>query len=372
MADLERFERVFRAEVQRKKDANEPLPSWGDVKKFVKSNQLFDEDEMGDSDFKARLKELATKIAVEAVSNDTEDKEPSNTKVAKSGSKKRKPAEDAEEEHPPAKKAKKEQKLSVKEKVGPSKSQAVIDSDEEEEPEAKFKPSKPGNRKAKPVDSDSDNNSDPKPPKTPEAGSLSPPGKKGRAPAAAVVELSDSDLSVLDNNSPVKPKKTKGEPKKKRASKQTDAPKEKKSKGKGKSDVPADSNEEQVKRLKSFVVACGVRKKWAKEFEGIEDNPKKQISRLKEILEGLGMTGRLSMEKAKQIKAQREFAEELEDIKQFDARRGVAKEEKSKRPQKKHDPEPSSGDEEEVVTRSSAPKRKTNPLAFLDVQSDEE
>jgi hypothetical protein len=49
----------------------------------------------------------------------------------------------------------------------------------------------------------------------------------------------------------------------------------------------------------------------AKEFEGIEGQPTKQISRLKEILEDLGMTGRLSMEKAKSIRAKRELAEEI-------------------------------------------------------------
>lgn len=75
-------------------------------------------------------------------------------------------------------------------------------------------------------------------------------------------------------------------------------------------------------------MACGVRKKWyglfshlflnvhptvtrAKEFEGMEDKPKKQIAHLKSILSDLGMTGRLSMEKAKTIKAKRELADEI-------------------------------------------------------------
>jgi hypothetical protein len=49
----------------------------------------------------------------------------------------------------------------------------------------------------------------------------------------------------------------------------------------------------------------------AKEFEGIEGQTKKQLSRLKEILEELGMTGRLSMEKAKAIRAKRELAAEI-------------------------------------------------------------
>jgi hypothetical protein len=38
---------------------------------------------------------------------------------------------------------------------------------------------------------------------------------------------------------------------------------------------------------------------------------------LKAILSELGMTGRLSMEKAKQIRVQREFAQELEDVQEY-------------------------------------------------------
>lgn len=91
-----------------------------------------------------------------------------------------------------------------------------------------------------------------------------------------------------------------------------------------------DPDEEEIKRLKSYVVACGVRKQWCvmqpmthanlvdsknssrkKEFEGIEDKPKKQIARLKEILASLGMTGRLSLDKAKAIRGKRELATEL-------------------------------------------------------------
>jgi hypothetical protein len=58
------------------------------------------------------------------------------------------------------------------------------------------------------------------------------------------------------------------------------------------------------------VVACGVRKIWKKEFADL-DTPSGQIKRLKEILKDLGMTGRLTLEKAKAIKAEREFAQEL-------------------------------------------------------------
>lgn len=48
----------------------------------------------------------------------------------------------------------------------------------------------------------------------------------------------------------------------------------------------------------------------AKEFEGLSSSSQ-QISKLKKILAELGMTGRLSMEKAKEIRERREFAQEM-------------------------------------------------------------
>lgn len=62
--------------------------------------------------------------------------------------------------------------------------------------------------------------------------------------------------------------------------------------------------------FQSFVVACGVRKQWAREFKDLT-LPSEQIKRLREILAELGMEGRLSMEKAKEIKTKRELAKEL-------------------------------------------------------------
>jgi len=46
-------------------------------------------------------------------------------------------------------------------------------------------------------------------------------------------------------------------------------------------------------------------------FEGIEDQPSKQVKALRKILEELGMDGRPSLEKAKAIKAKRELESEL-------------------------------------------------------------
>ena len=62
----------------------------------------------------------------------------------------------------------------------------------------------------------------------------------------------------------------------------------------------------------SYVNACGVRKIWSKEFQDL-DRPSQQVQRLKAILAELGMGGRPSMERAKEIKEKRALAKELGD-----------------------------------------------------------
>ena len=120
-----------------------------------------------------------------------------------------------------------------------------------------------------------------------------------------------------------------------------------------------------------------------KEFEGVEDKPKKQIARLKEILAGLGMTGRLSLDKAKAIREKREFATELgafssfitmhfppycpleEDVVAFAAKRGARTEEKAEKRSKKaekseeeEEEEPHISEEEQEAAKSQPRRRK--------------
>ncbi|EIM85911.1 uncharacterized protein STEHIDRAFT_121905 [Stereum hirsutum FP-91666 SS1] len=122
-------------------------------------------------------------------------------------------------------------------------------------------------------------------------------------------DASESELSVLIDDPPKKQRKTKGSRKEsKPAAKKRDK----------KSGPELSKDEEAIKRLKSFVVACGVRKQWAREFKDLT-LPSEQIKRLREILAELGMEGRLSMEKAKEIKTKRELAKELEDVQKFEA-----------------------------------------------------
>ncbi|OJT07692.1 hypothetical protein TRAPUB_1453 [Trametes pubescens] len=123
---------------------------------------------------------------------------------------------------------------------------------------------------------------------------------------------SDSEMSVLiDETPPARKRRRKGE--------SGEPPKAKAPKGKKRGETAGKEltkDEEDVKRLKSLVVACGVRKVWAKEFKDVE-KPADQIRRLKKMLTDLGMSGRMSLEQAKAIKAKREFEQELEDVQEF-------------------------------------------------------
>ncbi|KAF8634198.1 hypothetical protein AX15_001012 [Amanita polypyramis BW_CC] len=146
-------------------------------------------------------------------------------------------------------------------------------------------------------------------------------------------EKSDSELSIMIDEPPKKRKSSKPESK---------------STGRGstrkrKSPEPLSKDEETIKRLKSLVVACGVRKAWSKVFEGM-NKPSQQIRKLKEILSDLGMKGRHSLEQAKAIREKRELAQELEDVQSF---------EKAVVGEKRQAPQSDSEDDE-----SSGPKRR--------------
>lgn len=79
------------------------------------------------------------------------------------------------------------------------------------------------------------------------------------------------------------------------------------------SEPPAEPNAEEIKRLQGWLVKCGVRKLWSKELAPYE-TPKLKISHLRDMLSKIGMTGRFSAEKAKQIREERELKADLEEV----------------------------------------------------------
>ncbi|KAI6864267.1 hypothetical protein KC338_g5519 [Hortaea werneckii] len=114
---------------------------------------------------------------------------------------------------------------------------------------------------------------------------------------------------------------------------------------KGSKDLTAD--EEEIKRLQGQLLKCGIRKVWGKELKKF-DTDRAKIKHLKSMLEDVGMTGRFSAEKAKQIKEQRELAAELESAKEFNETWGSKKDGEGREEE----------EEEEAPTRSRGLKPK--------------
>lgn len=79
------------------------------------------------------------------------------------------------------------------------------------------------------------------------------------------------------------------------------------------SEPPAEPNAEEIKRLQGWLIKCGVRKLWSKELAPYE-TPKLKIRHLRDMLSKIGMTGRFSAEKAKQIREERELKADLEEV----------------------------------------------------------
>ena len=124
----------------------------------------------------------------------------------------------------------------------------------------------------------------------------------------ARVDGSESEMSVVLDEAP--------KPRGKRKSSELDkGPSKKKSKPSKapKAEVPTDPDAEEIKRLSGWLVKCGIRKMWYKELQPY-DTPKAKIQHLKEMLAEAGMTGRYSLEKASQIREERELKADLDAV----------------------------------------------------------
>jgi hypothetical protein len=173
----------------------------------------------------------------------------------------------------------------------------------------------------------------------------------------------DSDTSVVIDEPPKKRRKKQEKDSNKKA--QTERKKARKN------NIGGSKDDETVSKLKAIVVACGIRKMWKKEFADL-DTPSGQIKRLKEILKDLGMTGRLTLEKAKTIKAERELAQELRDVQDF----AEAERRRETRKEKGVSQDEQSGSGSDDDDEDPPVKRKKTAgasiLAFLGDQSDDE
>lgn len=162
-----------------------------------------------------------------------------------------------------------------------------------------------------------------------------PPPKKQRKPKAApakktkaAVEDDDGDSSelssVIDDEPPAKKKrKSKESAGKKAAAAPAKGGAPRKSGGGGGGGEDADPDEAEVKKLQGQLVKCGVRKIWGFELKGCGGDAKAKVRHLRGMLRDVGMDGRFSEAKAREIKERRELAAELEAVNEMNDLWGV-------------------------------------------------
>ncbi|KAJ2981709.1 hypothetical protein NQ176_g1863 [Zarea fungicola] len=120
---------------------------------------------------------------------------------------------------------------------------------------------------------------------------------------------------VIDEPATSKRKKTRKEP----GQKTSKAPKFAKmaTKKSGSAAEPTDPQEAEIKKLQSQLTKCGVRKLWHHELKDCHD-ARSKIRHLKKMLADIGMEGRFSEAKAREIKETRELLADAEAAQEMD------------------------------------------------------
>ncbi|KAB5575362.1 hypothetical protein GE09DRAFT_591977 [Coniochaeta sp. 2T2.1] len=136
-----------------------------------------------------------------------------------------------------------------------------------------------------------------------------PPDKqdKEKKPSLAADESSESE--VFDEPPKLKRKFKSKEPSTKASGKSAKA---KPGKAKATADLSPDAAE--IKKLQGQLVKCGVRKIWGIELKPYGDDSRAKIRHLKDMLKEVGMDGRFSESKAREIKERRELLADLEAV----------------------------------------------------------
>lgn len=131
---------------------------------------------------------------------------------------------------------------------------------------------------------------------------------------SGAANASESEMSVVLDEDP--------KPKKKRKTKESESKPKKAKAAKGKASTEEDPDQAEIKRLQLWVGRCGIRKAWGIYLKPY-DTPKAKIKHLKEMLADVGMTGRYSQEKAREIKEARELAADIEAVQEGEQRWGT-------------------------------------------------
>ncbi|KAF7544700.1 hypothetical protein G7046_g9732 [Stylonectria norvegica] len=134
-----------------------------------------------------------------------------------------------------------------------------------------------------------------------------------------IVDEEDDYSDVIDE--PAKPKRRKGakrEKSVKKEKKEAKPPKASKAAAK-KVSTPDDPDEAEIKKLQSQLNKCGIRKLWHMELKKHGSDTRAKIRHLKKMLADVGIDGRFSEAKAREIKEMRELQAEAEAAQEMDA-----------------------------------------------------
>lgn len=168
---------------------------------------------------------------------------------------------------------------------------------------------------------------------------------------------SDSEMSIVLDPTP-KPKRQRAHKGEKKA-KEPKAPKAKAA-PKAKSTADLSPDEVQIKTLQSQLVKCGMKKIWQFELKQYGDDNKAKIRHLQNVLKDIGMVGRYSDARAREIKEMRELQADLEAVKEGEKAWGLDSGRRSRSAaMKKSLKEPSDDDEEESGEEGAPRKRKS-------------
>lgn len=185
-----------------------------------------------------------------------------------------------------------------------------------------------------------------------------------------------SDTSEVFDEPPKKKGKAKDQPAKRGRKAQSATP------------VGQSPDDALIKQLQGQLVKCGVRKIWGVELKKYGDDKKGKIRHLKNMLTEIGMTGRFSEAKAKEIKERRELMADLDavmegeknwGVNQGRARRGAVKNLKEPSDEESSEQLPEANkegqddddeDSEDAYVHTRGPAKRRADLAFLGDESE--
>ncbi|KKA29089.1 hypothetical protein TD95_005319 [Thielaviopsis punctulata] len=128
---------------------------------------------------------------------------------------------------------------------------------------------------------------------------------------------SDSDMSSVIDEPPSRRRGSKA------SSAKAAGPPKAKAKAKA-SSASGSADQQEVKKLQQQLAKCGVRKVWGVELKAFGDDDRAKIRHLKGMLRDVGMTGRFSDARAKEIKEQRELMADLQEVQAMDRTWGAS------------------------------------------------